>query len=121
MKPSICFGPLCDSIDKASAAGGGGVMGLIGSVFSKAIMLFIVFSAFGMLLYLLMGGLEWITSGGEKEKIVKAQQKIQNAIIGLLIVVGALTLFGVVSGNILGIVTFTKDNGWIFKIPSLAN
>jgi len=68
--------------------------------------------------YLLLGAFDWITSGGEKEKLTKAQQKITNAIIGLLIFFIVLTLFGLITGDILGIIINTPQ-GWQLKIPTL--
>lgn len=44
------------------------------------------------LLYLLLGALAWITSGGNKESVEKARDKIQNAIVGLLLIVLVLAL-----------------------------
>lgn len=111
-KESLCFGPICDTLKTEGAGALGGIMG-------RVINLFILMCALAALLYLLVGAFEWITSGGEKEKIAKAQSKITNAIIGLVIVIGALTLFGVVSGNILGIITLSPTGGWIFNLPSL--
>lgn len=44
------------------------------------------------LLYLLLGALAWITSGGNKESVEKARDKIQNAIVGLILIVLVLAL-----------------------------
>lgn len=38
------------------------------------------------LLYLIWGGVNWITSGGDKQKLAQAKQKITFSIIGLLVV-----------------------------------
>lgn len=38
------------------------------------------------LIYLILGAFSWVTSGGDKEKIEKAQQKIQAAVIGMIII-----------------------------------
>lgn len=47
------------------------------------------------LLYLVWGGLEWLTAGGDKTKVENAQHKISGALIGLIILVSsyAITLF----------------------------
>lgn len=113
-KESLCFGPICDSINNSKSNG----MDVLGNILGTIITLFFTVAAFVMLLYMLIGGLEWITSGGDKEKIVKAQQKIQNALVGMVIVVVSVTIFGVVTGNILGIITLTPNNGWVFHIPT---
>lgn len=75
---------------------------------------FIFIAMLALLLYLLWGAMDWITSGGEKEKISKAQNKIQNAVIGMLLVIGALSIFDVVTNNILHLQT-----GWSFVLPQL--
>lgn len=69
-------------------------------------------------LYMILGAFDYITSGGDKEKVAKAQNKITNAAIGLILVVCALVIFGVVGGDILGIIKKT-DSGWQFNIPTL--
>lgn len=45
----------------------------------------------------LSGGLQFITSGGDKGKISEAQQKIQMSITGLVIMTASFILIGVVS------------------------
>lgn len=44
------------------------------------------------LLYLLLGGIAWITSGGNKESVDKARDKIQAAVIGLIVIVSVLAI-----------------------------
>lgn len=44
------------------------------------------------LLYLLLGGISWITSGGNKESVEKARNKIEAAIIGLVVVFAVLAI-----------------------------
>ncbi|MDO8610017.1 MAG: hypothetical protein Q7R95_05685 [bacterium] len=87
----------------------------LGKIVSVGVSLFLTTAGLFLLIYLLWGGLDWIISGGEKEKITKAQNKIMNAVIGIVLVFVILTVFGIVSGDILGIVENTKD-GWRFKI-----
>lgn len=57
------------------------------------------------LLYLVWGGIEWMTAAGDKSKVENAQHKITNSVIGLAVLVGsyALTLFiqGVFKINLL--------------------
>lgn len=38
------------------------------------------------LIYFLLGGLNWLTAGGDKTKVESAQKHITNAIIGLAII-----------------------------------
>lgn len=120
---NICFGPFCDQLNSipTGAAGTGRVTGLIGSTIGRLINWVIIVAGLLMLLYLLLGALEWITSSGEKEKLEKAQNKITQAIIGLLVVVVALAIFGLLAGDLLGIVIKNPDGTWSFKIPMLTS
>lgn len=45
------------------------------------------------LLYLLWGGLEWITSGGDKSKLEKARSRITSAVIGLIVLASVTAIF----------------------------
>jgi len=80
---------------------------------------FIIVASMFLLLYLLWGAYDWIVSGGEKEKIVKAQQKITNAAIGFFLVFGVLVIFNLLLGPILGIIEVGPDGSWSFKLPTL--
>jgi cbb3-type cytochrome oxidase subunit 3 len=53
---------------------------------------FFIIAGLAALIYLLLGALAWITSGGNKENVDKAQQKIQAAVIGLIVIFAVLAL-----------------------------
>ncbi len=60
-----------------------------------------------LFIYLVWGGIEWLTSGGDKGKIENARNKITNALIGVAIIAAsyavwtlALTFFGIDLSNI---------------------
>lgn len=89
-----------------------------GKFIAFGIRTFIIIAGLFMLLYLLWGALDWITSGGEKEKITKAQNKITNAVIGMVLIFAIFAIFNLVAGNLLGIIT-PGTNGWEFMFPSL--
>lgn len=55
-------------------------------------------AVFGMFLY---GGITWLTSAGDADKVKKAQDTMLNAVIGLVIVIFAFFLTRLV-GTILG-------------------
>ncbi len=57
---------------------------------------FFVIAGLVALIYLLLGALAWITSGGNKENVEKAQQKIQAAIIGIIVIFLVLALVGLI-------------------------
>lgn len=46
--------------------------------------------------YLVLGGIQWITSGGDKGKIESARNKITNALIGLAIVAASYAVMQVI-------------------------
>jgi hypothetical protein len=63
--------------------------------------------------FLVLGGISWITSGGDKAGVEAARNKIINAIIGLIVVASTWALFQLVGGAI----GFNILGG--FKIPTL--
>ncbi len=65
----------------------------LGSLVSAMVSAVIVVAALASLLYLIQGGLNWITSGGDKGKLETAQKHITNAIIGLVIIVASFAIF----------------------------
>ena len=71
-----------------------------------------------LILYLLWGAFDWINSGGEKEKIAKAQQKITNAVIGMLLIFVVLAVFNLLAGDLLGIIE-PNEGGFNLKLPTL--
>lgn len=64
--------------------------------------LFFVVAGIVALLYLLLGAFGWITSGGNKEAVDKAREKIQAALIGLILIFAVLAIVTVME-NILSI------------------
>jgi hypothetical protein len=59
---------------------------------SFLIKMFFFVAGLAALLYLLMGAFAWVTSSGDKENVKKAQDKIQAAVIGLIIIVFVLAI-----------------------------
>ena len=53
---------------------------------------FFVIAGLAALVYLILGAFSWITSGGDKEAVSKAQQKIQAAVVGLIVLVLVLSI-----------------------------
>ncbi len=63
---------------------GGLVNGLVSFV--------MVIAAVMVFLYLIWGGIEWITSGGDKGKTEAARNKITSAVIGLIVVAASYAI-----------------------------
>ncbi|OGG19089.1 hypothetical protein A3D78_04395 [Candidatus Gottesmanbacteria bacterium RIFCSPHIGHO2_02_FULL_39_14] len=80
------------------------ISGLIGAI--------LVIATLAAFIYLLIGGFQWITSGGDKSAVESAQKRIQAAIIGLIIVFAAWALM-IIVGKFFGI-----DNIFDLVIPS---
>jgi hypothetical protein len=64
----------------------------MGEILTFIVRLFFVVGGLISLLFLLMGALAWVTSSGEKEKVTKARNKIQAAIIGVILMVIVLAV-----------------------------
>ena len=75
----------------------------LGDLLTFLIRIFFIVAGLAALLFLLTGALSWVTSGGNKENVDKARDKITNAVVGLIIIVAVLavivTLEQVVFGN----------------------
>ena len=89
-----------------------------GNLIGFGITIFITVAGLFLLIYLLWGAYDWIVSGGDKEKLTKAQTKITNALIGFLLIFVVIVVFNVLAGRILKIVTPT-DQGWQLNLPQL--
>ena len=72
------------------------------AVLTFIIRFFFIIAGLVALVYFLLGALGWITSGGNKESVDKAREKIQSALIGIILIFFVLALVGVLE-NILGI------------------
>lgn len=57
----------------------------IGTVVGNAVTVVLIFAALAVLLYLIIGAFQWITSGGDKENVAKARGRIIAALTGLLV------------------------------------
>lgn len=78
-------------------------------VLTFLIRIFFIVAGLIALFYLLLGALAWITSGGNKENVDKAREKIQAALIGIILIFVVLAIVGVVE-NILSLgLGITKD------------
>ncbi len=66
------------------------------SLVSAAISLLLGAAGVTAFIYLLVGGIQWITSSGDKEGLDKAKKKITHALIGLAIVFSAYALIFII-------------------------
>jgi cytochrome bd-type quinol oxidase subunit 2 len=68
----------------------------ISEILTFGLRFFFIIAGLIALLYLLLGALAWITSGGNKESVDKAREKIQAAVIGLIVLFAVLAVVVVI-------------------------
>ncbi len=78
--------------DKVKVSGLGFSIPSLSQVLTFVIRFFFIIAGLAALLFLILGALAWVTSSGEKEKVNKAQEKIQAAVVGLVVLVAVLAL-----------------------------
>lgn len=61
----------------------------LGTLISNLIAVAIIIAALMTFFYLILGGLQWLTSGGDKAGIEQARSRITSAFIGLFLVMAA--------------------------------
>ena len=88
----------------------------LGNVIGATVGLLIIFAAVAAFLFLILGGLQWITSGGDKAGMETARNKITAAIVGLIIVAAAWAIM-VLMGQFIGF----NILGGIVNIPTITN
>lgn len=68
----------------------------LGTFISRVFSAIIIVAGIATFVYMIYGGIEWVMSGGEKDKINGARAKITQAIIGLAVVASAWAVFKLV-------------------------
>jgi|GEM_PF-1432814 hypothetical protein len=86
--------------------------GSIGSLLSTLTGAFILIAGIGTFIFIIIGGVQYLTSGGDKAATQNARERITYAIIGLAIVASAVAVnqvIGAIFGvNIFGQIVFPK-------------
>jgi hypothetical protein len=77
-------------------------IGDLGQLISALVGVLLIISALLAFFFLILGGISWITSGGDKAKMEEARNKITHAIVGLIIVGAAWAVMTLVQ-NFLGV------------------
>lgn len=73
----------------------------VGNFVASGLQIMAIFAVLAVLVFIVWGAFDWVTSGGDKEKIAGARKKITNAIIGLVLLALAgfiVTLVGQIVG-----------------------
>jgi len=76
--------------------------GAIERIISNVLVVLTVVAGLSFILYFLLGGLNWITAGGDKGKIEKAKGMMTNGAIGMIVIAVSYTITYIV-GKALGI------------------
>lgn len=84
-----------------------------GNIVSRAVTILMIVGALGSLFMVVWGGIDWIFSGGDKEKLASARKKITTALIGLAVL--ALSFFIL---NVFGKIVFLNPLA-NFQVPGL--
>lgn len=77
-------------------------IGDVGQLISALVGTLLIIAALLAFFFLIMGGIQWITSGGDKAGMEAARNKITHAIVGLIIV-GAAWAIMILVQNFLGV------------------
>lgn len=84
--------------------------GNFGDFISRILNIVLIVGTIAVLFYLILGGIEWITAGGDKGKTEGARNKITQAVIGLVILASSWAIFLFVQ-QLLGIGIFSSVGG----------
>lgn len=90
----------------------------LSSIIVNGLKITILIAGFVTLFYLLWGAFDWLVSEGEAEKMAAARNKMTQAVVGLILVIGAFAIFSLVAGDILKIFKRDSNGNWIFTIPT---
>jgi len=90
-----------------SAPGGvpqGGIA-MVAKIVGNGLTLLLIVAVILTLIYLILGGLAWIQSGGDKQKLTQARARLTYAIIGLIVALGSFFIISII--------------GFVFKVNLL--
>lgn len=121
--PLLAQSDLNDVFGKVTPQGGvnSGDVGLgLSRLLVVSIQLVLFLAGLALAGYLFYGAFLWISSAGEEEKLKKARETMTQAVIGIIMFIVSITLFVVVAGNMLNIVTIENGN-IIFNLPTLGD
>jgi hypothetical protein len=76
---------------------------ILGHYIAIGLVTAVAMGALAVLLYFILGAINWITAGGDKGKVEKAQQRIIQAFVGFGLLVFAVTIIQWVGPTFFGI------------------
>jgi len=81
-----------EGIPTASGAGS------IGGIISWVIIVLTAVGVIAALVFLIIGSIKWITSGGDVEKLQSARKTVMFSVIGLIVILLSVVIMQVVAG-----------------------
>ncbi len=114
LSAKLAFG-VDDTISLNTAQGNFGIGSntTLGTIVKNSVTLIFTIAAVLVLTMLIWGGIEWVLSGGDKEKVANARKRIIGSLIGMAIVALAFLIVRVI-GGIVGFDILTN-----LQVPSL--
>jgi hypothetical protein len=100
------LGPVANVVDQTDA------LTKISTIVSAVVGLLTVAAGIWFIFQFLIGGYTWLSSMGDKHRLEEARNRIVNALIGLVIIIGAYGLISLV-GTFFGWDILIKDPGTI--------
>lgn len=77
-----------------------GALGNLESLISNIIGFLTVLASLFFVVYFIIGAFQWVTSGGDKGKLETARNRMMSGVIGMIIVIAAYSIIGLLSGII---------------------
>jgi hypothetical protein len=74
----------------------------LGTILSTVVTTLTVVGGLAFVIFFTLGGLKWLTAGGDKTKVSEAQTQMTQGVIGLVAIVAGLFIVGII-GGVLGI------------------
>ena len=81
--------PACQSVDVGAL---GFRIPSLADILTFAIRAFFAIAGIAALFYMLIGAFGWVTSGGDKDSITAARERIQAAVVGMILIVAVLAI-----------------------------
>jgi hypothetical protein len=78
------------------------------TLFNTILTYLLIIGALVAIIFLIWGGIKWITSGGDKAKVESARNTIIGAIIGLIVVFASFLIINLVAKTLFNVSDVTK-------------
>jgi hypothetical protein len=75
-----------------------GGLSKVSQIVGVGVTIMIIIAAVLSLFYLVLGGIQWTTSGGDKQKVAQARSRITFAIVGLIVAMASFAIVTIIGG-----------------------